>query len=136
MKNLKKIIRESIDDSIDWIKRHDFHLDLMSQNPRKINSLEKVKKILFNPAVMTSDQKFRNVAYYLEDMGYMPENLVFDEFLSYIEIVKTKHPKWGGGKYYVGPSLSDDELIETSKEVGSFWYEEFILSFLPHKLNR
>ena len=136
MKNLKRLIREEIDDSMNWIIQHDFHLDLMSQNPRKINSLSKVKKILFNPPVTTADQKFKNVAYYLEDMGYMPENLVFEQYLSYIEIVKTKHPKWGGGKYYVGPSVSDDELIEMSKQFGNFWYEEFISSFLPHKLNR
>ena len=149
MKNLKRLIREEIDDSMDWIRQHDFHLDLMSQNPRKINSLNQVKKILFNPAVMTSNQKFKNVAYYLEDMGYMPENLVFYEHLSYIEI--TKHSKipsnskipanlirsgMYGGKYFVGPTVSDEELIEMSKETGSFWYEEFIGTFLPHKLNR
>lgn len=147
MKNLKKLIREEIDDSMDWIRQHDFHLDLMSQNPRKINSLYQIKKILFNPAVMTSNQKFKNVAYYLEDIGYMPENLVFGEYLSYIEI--TEHIKippthdmhlirsgMYRGKYFVGPSVSDDELIEMSREEGSFWYEEFISSFLPHKLDR
>ena len=139
MKNLKKLIREEIDDSMDWIRQHDFHLDLISQNNRKINSLSEVKKILFNPAVMTSNQKFKDVAYYLEDMDYMPENLVFNEYLSYIEIKKQPLGKGlfiKNGKYFVGPSVSDDELIKMSEEEGSFWYEEFIGTFLPHKLNR
>lgn len=139
MKNLKKLIREEIDDSTDWIKQHSFHLDLISQNNRKINSLSEVKKILFNPAVMTSNQKFKNVAYYLEDMDYMPENLIFDQYLSYIEIKKQPLGKGlfiENGKYFVGPSVSDDELIKISEEEGSFWYEEFIGTFLPHKLNR
>lgn len=139
MKNLKKLIREEIDDSMDWIKQHSFHLDLISQNNRKINSLSEVKKILFNPAVMTSNQKFKNVAYYLEDMDYMPENLIFDQYLSYIEIKKQPLGKGlfiENGKYFVGPSVSDDELIKISEEEGSFWYEEFIGTFLPHKLNR
>lgn len=137
-KFLRKIIKEELDDSMDWIKQHDFHLDLMSQNKRNIQSLSEVKKILFNPAVQTSSKKFKNVAYYLEDMNYMPENLVFDEYLSYIEI--KRHPQGKGlfiknGRYFVGPTVSDDTLIEMSKEEGSFWYEEFINSFLPHKLN-
>ena len=139
MENLKKLIREEIDDSMDWIKQHSFHLDLISQNNRKINSLSEVKKILFNPAVMTSNQKFKNVAYYLEDMDYMPENLIFDQYLSYIEIKKQPLGKGlfiENGKYFVGPSVSDDELIKISEEEGSFWYEEFIGTFLPHKLNR
>ena len=139
MKNLKKLIREEIDDSMDWIRQHDFHLDLISQNNRKINSLSEVKKILFNPAVMTSNQKFKDVAYYLEDMDYMPENLVFNEYLSYIEIKKQPLGKGlfiKNGKYFVGPSVSDDELIKISEEEGSLWYEEFIGTFLPHKLNR
>jgi len=152
MKNLKRLIREEIDDSMDWIKQHAFHLDLMSQNKRKIESLSEVKKILFNPAVMTSNQKFKDVAYYLEDRNYMPKNLVFDQYLSYIEITehieiprrlkRTTHDMhlirsgMYNGKYFVGPSVSDDELIEMSKEDGSFWYEEFIGTFLPHKLNR
>lgn len=139
MKNLKKLIREEIDDSMDWIRQHDFHLDLISQNNRKINSLSEVKKILFNPAVMTSNQKFKDVVYYLEDMYYMPENLVFDQYLSYIEIKKQPLGKGlfiKNGKYFVGPSVSDDELIKMSEEEGSFWYEEFIGTFLPHKLNR
>ena len=139
MKNLKRLIREEIDDSMDWIRQHDFHLDLISQNNRKINSLSEVKKILFNPAVMTSNQKFKDVAYYLEDMDYMPENLVFDQYLSYIEIKKQPQGKGlfiKNGKYFVGPSVSDDELIKISEEEGSFWYEEFIGTFLPHKLNR
>lgn len=139
MKNLKRLIREEIDDSMDWIKQQGFHLDLMSQNKRKIESLSEVKKILFNPAVMTSNQKFKDVAYYLEDMDYMPENLVFDQYLSYIEIKKQPQGKGlfiKNGKYFVGPSVSDDELIKISEEEGSFWYEEFIGTFLPHKLNR
>ena len=139
MKNLKKLIREEIDDSMDWIRQHDFHLDLISQNNRKINSLSEVKKILFNPAVMTSNQKFKDVAYYLEDMDYMPENLVFDQYLSYIEIKKQPQGKGlfiKNGKYFVGPSLTNEELIKMSEEEGSFWYEEFIGTFLPHKLNR
>ena len=139
MKNLKKLIREEIDDSMDWIRQHDFHLDLISQNNRKINSLSEVKKILFNPAVMTSNQKFKDVAYYLEDRDYMPENLVFEKYLSYIEIKKQPLGKGlfiKNGKYFVGPSMSDDELIKMSEEEGSFWYEEFIGTFLPHKLNR
>jgi hypothetical protein len=139
MKNLKRLIREEIDDSMDWIRQHDFHLDLISQNNRKINSLSEVKKILFNPAVMTSNQKFKNVAYYLEDMDYMPENLVFDQYLSYIEIKKQPQGKGlfiKNGKYFVGPSLTNEELIKMSEEEGSLWYEEFIGTFLPHKLNR
>lgn len=139
MKNLKRLIREEIDDSMDWIKQQGFHLDLMSQNKRKIESLSEVKKILFNPPVMTSNQKFKDVAYYLEDMDYMPENLVFDQYLSYIEIKKKPLGKGlfiKNGKYFVGPSVSDDELIKISEEEGSFWYEEFIGTFLPHKLNR
>lgn len=139
MKNLKKLIREEIDDSMDWIRQHDFHLDLISQNNRKINSLSEVKKILFNPAVMTSNQKFKDVAYYLEDRDYMPENLVFNEYLSYIEIKKQPLGKGlfiKNGKYFVGPSVSDDELIKMSEEEGYLWYEEFIGTFLPHKLNR
>ena len=139
MKNLKRLIREEIDDSMDWIKQQGFHLDLMSQNKRKIESLSEVKKILFNPPVMTSNQKFKDVAYYLEDMDYMPENLVFDQYLSYIEIKKQPLGKGlfiKNGKYFVGPSVSDDELIKISEEEGSFWYEEFIGTFLPHKLNR
>jgi hypothetical protein len=129
-------MNESEDDSLDWIKQHSFHLDLMSQNQKKINSLSEVKKILFNPSVKTYNQEFKNVAYYLEDTEYMPVNLIFDEYLSYIEI--TKHPsgKFGGGKYFVGSTLTDEELLEMSKEKGSFWYEEFIGRFLPHKLNR
>jgi hypothetical protein len=139
MKNLKRLIREEIDDSMDWIRQHDFHLDLMSQNKRKIESLSEVKKILFNPAVQTSSEKFKTVAYYLEDMNYMPENLIFDEYLSYIEI--KRHPQGKGlfiknGKYFVGPTVSDDTLIEMSKEVGSFWFEEFVTSFLPNRLYR
>ena len=139
MKNLKKLIREEIDDSMDWIRQHDFHLDLISQNNRKINSLSEVKKILFNQAVITSNQKFKDVAYYLEDMDYMPENLVFNEYLSYIEIKKQPLGKGlfiKNGKYFVGPSVSDDELIKISEEEGYLWYEEFIGTFLPHKLNR
>jgi hypothetical protein len=139
MKNLKRLIREEIDDSMDWIRQHDFHLDLMSQNKRKIESLSEVKKILFNPVVQTSSEKFKTVAYYLEDMNYMPENLIFDEYLSYIEI--KRHPQGKGlfiknGKYFVGPTVSDDTLIEMSKEVGSFWFEEFVTSFLPNKSYR
>jgi hypothetical protein len=139
MKNLKRLIREEIDDSMDWIRQHDFHLDLMSQNKRNIESLSEVKKILFNPAVQTSSEKFKTVAYYLEDMNYMPENLIFDEYLSYIEI--KRHPQGKGlfiknGKYFVGPTVSDDTLIEMSKEVGSFWFEEFVTSFLPNKSYR
>ena len=139
MKNLKKLIREEIDDSMDWIRQHDFHLDLISQNNRKINSLSEVKKILFNPAVITSNQKFKDVAYYLEDRDYMPENLVFDQYLSYIEIKKQPQGKGlfiKNGKYFVGPSLTNEELIKMSEEEGSLWYEEFIGTFLPHKLNR
>ena len=139
MKNLKKLIREEIDDSMDWIRQHYFHLDLISQNNRKINSLSEVKKILFNPAVMTSNKKFKDVAYYLEDRDYMPENLVFNEYLSYIEIKKQPLGKGlfiKNGKYFVGPSVSDDELIKISEEEGYLWYEEFIGTFLPHKLNR
>ena len=139
MKNLKRLIREEIDDSMDWIRQHDFHLDLMSQNKRKIESLSEVKKILFNPAVQTSSEKFKTVAYYLEDMNYMPENLIFGEYLSYIEI--KRHPQGKGlfiknGKYFVGPTVSDDTLIEMSKEVGSFWFEEFVTRFLPNKSYR
>jgi hypothetical protein len=148
-KFLRKIIKEELDDSMDWIKQHAFHLDLMSQNKKKIESLSEVKKILFNPAVQTSvsrginnsenSEKFKTVAYYLEDMNYMPENLVFDEYLSYIEI--KRHPQGKGffiknGRYFVGPTVSDDELIEMSKEVGSFWFEEFVGSFLPNRLYR
>jgi len=138
-KFLRKIIKEELDDSMDWIKQHAFHLDLMSQNKRKIESLSEVKKILFNPAVQTFSEKFKTVAYYLEDMNYMPENLVFDEYLSYIEI--KRHPQGKGlfikkGRYFVGPTVSDDELIEMSKEVGSFWFEEFVGSFLPNRLYR
>lgn len=133
--DIKKIIKEELDD-FDWIRQHSFHLDLMGQNPKEINSLYEVKKILFNPAVITSNQKFKNVAYYLEDMDYMPRNLIFDEQLSYIEI--TKHPlvKFGGrtdgdlllknGEYFVGTSVGDDELIKMNEEEGSFWYEEFM----------
>jgi hypothetical protein len=138
-KFLRKIIKEELDDSMDWIKQHAFHLDLMSQNKRKIESLSEVKKILFNPAVQTFSEKFKTVAYYLEDMNYMPENLIFDEYLSYIEI--KRHPQGKGlfikkGRYFVGPTVSDDELIEMSKEVGSFWFEEFVGSFLPNRLYR
>ena len=139
MKNLKRLIREEIDDSMDWIKQQGFHLDLMSQNKRKIESLSEVKKILFNPPVMTSNQKFKDVAYYLEDRDYMPENLVFDQYLSYIEIKKQPQGKGlfiKNGKYFVGPSLTNEELIKMSEEEGSLWYEEFIGTFLPHKLNR
>jgi hypothetical protein len=135
-KSLKNIIKEEIDD-FDWIRQQGFHLDLMSQNTRKVNSLSEVKKILFNPAVMTSDQKFKNVVYYLEDMDYMPENLVY-EYLSYVEIKKQPQSKGlfvESGKFFVGPTINDEELIEMSKEDGSFWYEEFIGTFLPHKLN-
>jgi hypothetical protein len=135
-KSLKNIIKEEIDD-FDWIRQQGFHLDLMSQNTRKVNSLSEVKKILFNPAVMTSDQKFKNVVYYLEDMDYMPENLVY-EYLSYVEIKKQPQGKGvfvESGKFFVGPTINDEELIEMSKEDGSFWYEEFIGTFLPHKLN-
>jgi hypothetical protein len=69
----------------------------------------------------------------------MPENLVFDEYLSYIEI--KRHPQGKGlfiknGRYFVGPTISDDRLIEMSKEVGSFWFEEFVGSFLPNRLYR
>ena len=60
-KFLRKIIKEELDDSMDWIKQHDFHLDLMSQNKRNIQSLSEVKKILFNPAVQTSSKKFKNI---------------------------------------------------------------------------
>lgn len=136
-KFLRKIIKEEIDDSLDWIKQHDFHLDLMSQNKRYIKSLREVKKILFNPTVQTSNEKFKNVAYYLEDRDYMPENLVFERYLSYIKI--KKQPEGTGlfvknGKYFVGPTVSDDELIEMSKEEGCFWYEEFMDKFMPSRL--
>jgi hypothetical protein len=139
MKNLKRLIREEVDDSMDWIKQHAFHLDLMSQNKRNIESLSEVKKILFNPAVQTSSKKFKTVAYYLEDMNYMPENLVFNEYLSYIEI--KRHPQGKGlfiknGRYFVGPTVSDDTIIEMSKEDGNVWFEEFVGSFLPNKLYR
>ena len=138
-KFLRKIIKEELDDSMDWIKQHAFHLDLMSQNKRKIESLSEVKKILFNPAVQTSSKKFETVAYYLEDRDYMPENLVFEKYLSYIEI--KKQPQGKGlflkkGRYFVGPAVSDDELIEMSKEVGSFWFEEFVSSFLPNRIKQ
>lgn len=138
-KFLRKIIKEELDDSMDWIRQHAFHLDLMSQNKRKIESLSEVKKILFNPAVQTSSKKFETLAYYLEDRDYMPENLVFNEYLSYIEIKKQPQGKgifFKYGKYFVGPSVSDDALIEMSKEVGSFWFEEFVSSFLPNRLDR
>jgi hypothetical protein len=125
--NIKKIIKEELDDSMDWIKQHSFHLDLMSQNPRKIEDLHQVKKILFNPAVTTYNKKFKDVAYYLEDMNYMPENLVWD-YLSYIEITEhndyPRHIK--RGKFFVGPQVSDEDLLEMIKEEGSFWYEEFM----------
>jgi len=124
--DIRKIIKEELDD-FDWIKQHSFHLDLMNQNPKEITSLIDVKKILFNPSVTTYDQKFKDVAYYLEDMNYMPENLVWD-YLSYIEI--TSHSDGmllsKKGKFFVGPTLTDEELIELSKEEGSFWYEEFM----------
>ena len=124
---IKKIIKEEIDDSMDWIKQHSFHLDLMSQNHKEITSLLDVKRILFNPPVTTYNQKFKDVAYYLEDMNYMPENLVWD-YLSYIEIRKhndyPQHIK--RGYFFVGPTLTDEELVSMSKEEGSFWYEEFM----------
>ncbi len=127
MKNLKKLIREEIDDSMDWIRQHDFHLDLISQNNRKINSLSEVKKILFNPEVTTHDQEFKNVAYYLEDMEYMPMNLIFGSYTSYIEITKNPSQKFGStGRYFVGPSLTNEELLKMNEEEGSFWYEEFM----------
>lgn len=136
-KFLRKIIKEEIDDSLDWIKQHDFHLDLISQNKRYIKSLREVKRILFNPTIQTANEKFKNVAYYLEDRDYMPENLVFERYLSYIEI--KKQPEATGlfvkyGKYFVGPTVSDEELIEMSKEEGCFWYEEFMDKFMPSRL--
>ena len=109
----------------------------MGKTPREPMLLDEVHTIMFNPPVSINSEKFRKVAYWLEDLDYYPEHLKWEGYTSYIEITRNKHGH-ENGRYEVGPELSQEELYKLSQSTkkyshgdwnGNFWYEEFANRF-------
>lgn len=132
-------LNESEDDFswVDNLGDEPFHNILLQNDDRDFElKFTKVDRILFNPPVQIGSRHFNDVAFWLEDRDYYPENLDYDRHTSYIEITKRKHAdKIRNGRYKVGPVLSDKELYNLSQQNtkpnwnGNIWYEQFIKWF-------
>jgi len=156
---MRNIIKKILKEEFDWVNElsdEPFHKILIQNDERDFGlKFTNVDRILFNPPVQIGSREFNDVAFWLEDREFYPENLDFNRSTSYIEIVKFgnlfgKPPResWDNGHFYdkedfgryrVGPVLSDQELYKLSQENsrpnwnGNIWYEQFMREFRRSK---
>jgi len=131
---------ESEENDFSWVDElpdEPMHHILMGKYPREPMLIDEVHTIMFNPPAKINGEKFRKVAYWLEDLNYYPEDMIMEGYTSYVKITRNKHG-YENGRYVVGPELNQQELYNLSQSTkkyshgdwnGNFWYEEFANRF-------
>jgi len=136
-------INESEENEFDWVEEpsnEPFHNILMRNERRRPRLMDEIRTIMFNPPVEIGSRRFNNIAYWLEDHDYYPEELKLEGRTSYIEIIKQKGTNnIRNGRWKIGPELSNQELYELSQTTKNgwnynFWEDEFMARFYKNEM--